>query len=411
MRRTGRPRSPVSEEGNPIQGFAHQLRELHMAAGYPTTTALVEAGVAASYSSVSTATRGDTLPTWEVTKAIVTVCRAPEQEWLEKWATARNLAQGAGLPVCQLPAALTNYGAEQPAASQAGGPLVATEPVPQPTSSERFPALDAQETPLPDSTAVRRGPGPRRLPWSSAKEKVGRAALIAVVAVLGGVAWKTLWPEHTSEAVPTCDDIGVALDDVAHRVYRQTWIDAYNAHGGRDALGCPRPVHEQGLVHAWAAGLSQDLVKDGRNTRLMSITFDKVIVMTGRYFDDYTDPHWNFAAGLQGYPETDPITCGNAQVVYLTSGDYTPGAMVTTPDDRFVWLPRPVWRRYLEQGGPMGPLGRPLNRLGTSADVEGAIEFENGTSITLHAGTASLVPAPGTDTATTPATTVLDRPC
>jgi hypothetical protein len=199
---------------------------------------------------------------------------------------------------------------------------------------------------------------------------------------------------------PTCDDIGVAHDNVdAYRVNRQAWLNAYNAAGGRDKLGCPVSVREQGLVHEWGRGLSQDLADEqNRQTRLMALDTDKVIVMTGTYWTDYTRPHDRFAAGIQGYPTSDPITCGNARVVPLDGGEFTPGAMVSTPAGRFVWLPRPVWLRYLELGGPQGTLGGPLNPL--DENVEGVIQFENGTTIemrdrqaTVNSDGAKTVPA------------------
>lgn len=214
--------------------------------------------------------------------------------------------------------------------------------------------------------------------------KPGVALTVTAIGVL--VVGLILWDrtESSPRSSPTCDDIGVAHDSVDdYRMNRQAWLDAYHAAGGRDKLGCPVPVREQGLVHAWGRGLSQDLIDEqNHQTRLMALGTDKVIVMTGTYWTDYTRPHKRFAAGLQGYPTADPITCGNARVVRLEGGDFTPAAMVSTPAERFVWLPRPVWLRYRELGGPQSPLGRPLNSLGE--DIEGVIEFENGSTIEMR---------------------------
>jgi hypothetical protein len=41
-----------------------------------------------------------------------------------------------------------------------------------------------------------------------------------------------------------------------------------------------------------------------------------------------------------------------------------------------------VWLRYLELGGPQGTLGRPFNPL--DENVEGVIQFENGTAIEMR---------------------------
>jgi hypothetical protein len=120
----------------------------------------------------------------------------------------------------------------------------------------------------------------------------------------------------------------------------------------------------------------------------MSLHGDKVIVVTGVLYDDYTYPHKNVAADRLGYPTSNPITCGNAQVVLLEGSDYAPGALVSMPNGRFAWLPRPMWQRYRDLGGPQGPLDRPLNRL--TPEIEGEIEFENGSTIELRDGRASV---------------------
>jgi len=132
----------------------------------------------------------------------------------------------------------------------------------------------------------------------------------------------------------------------------------------------------------------------------MAIDADKVFVMTGNLYADYTRPHNSVAAGLLGYPVSEPIRCGTATVVLLDKGELAPGAMVSTPTGRYVWLPRPVWLRYGALGGPAGPLGRPRN--GLKPDVEGIIEFENGTTIELRSGTPTVGKEPTAAPSTTP---------
>ncbi|SNY89627.1 hypothetical protein SAMN04244553_6646 [Nocardia amikacinitolerans] len=129
-------------------------------------------------------------------------------------------------------------------------------------------------------------------------------------------------------------------------------------------------------MHPWDQGYSQDLVNDrGQQSRLMATVADRVIVMAGDSWHDYTYPHRQHAARIQGYPQSDPISCGTARIVTLEKGEQTPGAMITSPTNRFVWLPRRVWSKYQQMGG-LPVFGRPLNALGQA--MTGVIEFEHG---------------------------------
>jgi len=401
----GRPRRQIQSTDGPIEAFALELRALHQGAGFATQQQVATASHL-SVSVVASATRGDDLPTWDTTKAVTVVaCAAPKEVWQRRWIDAWGAARDAGRSVPLFPAELSALSPTPPirAGSRTGAePEVAPSSGHVPAPATVHVAADAGAT---SSTAEPDVDRPRDVAgrWAWLRSLSRRWIVVTTVVLIvsgGGVgtAWLLL-----HQPSPGCDDIGVAFDNVSsHRVHRQVWIDAYNAHGGRDALGCPRQEREQGLVHDWGPGVSQDLEKDGKPARLMSIDPDTVIVMSGDYFRDYTEPHWNLAAGRQGYPESDPFTCGNARVALLTRGEYDPGAMVTKPDGRFVWLPRPVLRRYLELGGPSGSLGRPLNGLGV--DVEGDIVFENGGTIKLDAGIAQFVPdASSPNGTTTPA--------
>jgi AcrR family transcriptional regulator len=202
-------------------------------------------------------------------------------------------------------------------------------------------------------------------------------ATLVLAAVAGVIMWqRQAAPEQSEARLPTCADVGVFADGIdAYRWNREVWTDAYEAAGGRAVLGCPVRTAD-GFDHWWDRGMSQDLQdRRGKQTRLMALDRDHVIVMSGQYWTDYTNLHRKLAADLQGYPITDPVSCGNAKVVLLDKGDYTPGAMVTSSSGTYIWLPRPVWHEHQAMGGPQGPLGRPLNALNST--IRGTIAFEH----------------------------------
>lgn len=258
---------------------------------------------------------------------------------------------------------------------EAAATLARDEPsVNRPTLDVADPRVRRASRP-PPTTGARRVVVAVRRRWKIVLAATVTAAIAAVTVVAVVV---TTHGNRIAAHVPACEDIGksmAGLDDF--RWNRQTWIDAYNSAGGRAVLGCPVPIYEQGLVHQWGQGLSQDLA-DGNHhqSRLMAIDPDHVIVMTGTYWTDYTEPNERYAAGKQGYPTSDPIPCGDANVVELIKGDFTPGAMVTSPQGHFIWLPRAAWRRYQQLGGVKGALGRPLNSLGP--EMTGVLQFEHG---------------------------------
>ncbi|MEU7221151.1 hypothetical protein [Nocardia iowensis] len=202
--------------------------------------------------------------------------------------------------------------------------------------------------------------------------------------------------DDTAADTPGCDDIGVLMAGIdSYWGNRQPWWDAYNRAGGKDAIGCPVQRPEQGYVHRWGRGMSQDIRgADGLETRLMALNPAHVVAMTREYWFDYTRPHLADAAELQGYPTSDPVPCGNAKIVPLDEGRLAPGAMVSTPANRYAWLPGPVWRIFQQYGGaPV--LGRPVNSL--AKEIRGHIAFEHGGSIEMvddHAAIPHLIVGP-----------------
>ena len=94
-RRVGRPERPLDPDRGPLADFAHGLRVLRAAAGYPSYRHL--AGKALFSASVlSTAASGDSLPSLPVTLAYVGACGGDPGYWRRRWeAVAADLAGGA----------------------------------------------------------------------------------------------------------------------------------------------------------------------------------------------------------------------------------------------------------------------------------------------------------------------------
>lgn len=375
-----------------------------------------ELGKRAHYSKTafSVACAGDDLPTWDVTVAFLNACqRQVDRTWWTDWQTARAEAEALGLKVPSLPTPLPFLDAEVDGGEDESTSTGETEPTTAPTPSAATSepaAVPASRTGQPvtrPDDEVDAIPGQTEHARSRARRLTMAGVVVAGLVVL--VAAVLVVRGRAQPTTPTCDDIGVFAEgyDKIPQI-RQAWQDAYTAGGGPAMLGCPLPDAVQGCVHEWGPGASQDLQDaQGHKSRLMSLHGDKVIAMTGTYWEDYTQPHFNLAAGRLGYPTSDPTTCGNTRVVLLDGGDYSPGALVNSPAGRFMWLPRPVWLRYLELGGPQGPLGRPLNSL--NKDIEGEIEFENGSAIEMRNGAARL----SRGTSVSPSTTAptIAAPC
>ena len=245
-------------------------------------------------------------------------------------------------------------------------------------------ALRLDEEQPSDKTIVHEEQGPG--PASNQGRRHGRLpvrplaiGVIILVLVIVAFVWfvsrgkQQTAATHNTKAAntqATCADVG----DDGRGVLDPTWAGpfraAYQEAGGKSALGCPRTDDPSGYVHQWGAGTSQDL-QGGRAgiARIMAISPQHVIIMTGSYWHDYTDlgngqPDSN-AAQEKGYPTSNPVACGPAHLVLLEYSQHkeTPGALVTAARSKhFTWLPKSIWLAYKEHGGPFGPLGQPIGQ-------------------------------------------------
>jgi transcriptional regulator with XRE-family HTH domain len=86
-RRVGRPERPQDPPDGPVSRFAHELRQLRAAAGYPTYRALARRAMY-SASVLSSAAGGASFPTLQVTLAFARACGADPAEWQRRWEAA-----------------------------------------------------------------------------------------------------------------------------------------------------------------------------------------------------------------------------------------------------------------------------------------------------------------------------------
>lgn len=337
--------------------------DLQKLIGEGRTYRAVAAQVHVSEPTISQACRGARRPTWEVTSGIVRACGENPEQWRARWEAADTACARRDEPErhASTSSATTNPGESDRSGLTQDATLAASPPA---------------ETPPVTAPLGHRG----RLVLAAV------AGLLVVMTTLSAAAPPKSSPSLPNTAIPGCDDIGIGADSRWIAPFRA----AYTRAGGRDELGCPTP-DQYGYVHEWKPGYSQDL-QGGHavNSRIMALDEHRVVVMAGRYFHDYTAYFTNTAADKQGYPTSDPLPCGPAQVVLLEGSRHSPGAMVTSPDGRFIWLRREAWYLYRTHGGPQGPLGRPTRTLGDQLD--GTITFEHGT-ITLTGSNAHLTPA------------------
>ena len=77
QRRVGRPERPVNPLNGPVSRFAHELRQLRAAAGYPTYRSLARRAMY-SASVLSSAASGVSFPTLQVTLAFARACGGKE---------------------------------------------------------------------------------------------------------------------------------------------------------------------------------------------------------------------------------------------------------------------------------------------------------------------------------------------
>jgi hypothetical protein len=145
----------------------------------------------------------------------------------------------------------------------------------------------------------------------------------------------------------------------------------YDEAGGESVLGCPKPGHvPSSFVHDWGPDLTQDL----DNGRIMMLDDGIPFVITDRASRAYSRAHEVRSADLLGYPVSNPIPCGTAQIILLDGGEESPGALVSTPTNDYVWLPTSIWNQYQMLGGPRGELGVPI----AGNEKAGIWTFEHG---------------------------------
>ena len=89
----GRPERPLDVTDGPLSRFAHELRQLRAAAGYPSYRVLARTALF-SASVLSTAASGAAFPSLPVTLAYAGACGADTAEWRSRWeAVAAELGQ------------------------------------------------------------------------------------------------------------------------------------------------------------------------------------------------------------------------------------------------------------------------------------------------------------------------------
>lgn len=91
----GRPERPLNPGDGPLARFAHELRQLRAAAGYPGYRDLARKALF-SASVLSAAASGSSLPSLQVTLAYVGACGGDRDHWQRRWeAAAADLADWA----------------------------------------------------------------------------------------------------------------------------------------------------------------------------------------------------------------------------------------------------------------------------------------------------------------------------
>lgn len=101
--RAGRPERPLDPRDGLVSRFAHELRQLRAAAGYPSYRVLARTALF-SASVLSTAASGSSFPSLRVTLAYVSACGADATEWRWRWeAVAAKLAPRPPAPPAGVP--------------------------------------------------------------------------------------------------------------------------------------------------------------------------------------------------------------------------------------------------------------------------------------------------------------------
>jgi hypothetical protein len=112
--RAGRPERVIDPADGPPSGFAHALRQVRAAAGYPSYRVLAKKALFAP-SVLSSAASGMSLPTLEVTLAYARACGADTAEWRLRWEAVAAELGG------YTPGALTAYSGDVPVQRLAKG--------------------------------------------------------------------------------------------------------------------------------------------------------------------------------------------------------------------------------------------------------------------------------------------------
>ncbi|WP_410646504.1 helix-turn-helix domain-containing protein [Amycolatopsis sp. cmx-4-54] len=207
-RQAGRPRR---ELGNtPTDLFAGRLRELTEAAGMRGQVDIARRANI-SGSTAAAAIRGERLPTWDTTKAIVWACDESVPDWRNDWITTREKAELAGQSPPKCPPGLLDETADPRPA-----PIAAPAPPCAPTVEAPVPA---DEPHFPDEHDGASGTRLRsRLRPSRWRRGLLAAAIGAVV--VAGVGIRVVAGQEPKPPTPDCDAIGVAYTGVAaHRVH------------------------------------------------------------------------------------------------------------------------------------------------------------------------------------------------
>jgi Helix-turn-helix domain len=93
--KAGRPEVPLDPLDGPLSRFAHELRQLRAAAGYPSYRVLAKTAFY-SASALSTAASGAAFPSLAITLAYAGACGADPAEWRQRWEATAGLVQQPG---------------------------------------------------------------------------------------------------------------------------------------------------------------------------------------------------------------------------------------------------------------------------------------------------------------------------
>lgn len=128
--RAGRPEPPLDPGDGPLSWFAHELRQLRAAAGYPSYRDLARKALF-SASVLSAAASGSSLPSLQVTLAYAGACGGDLGDWQRRWEAVA--ASCAGRPT-------RSGGAAGSAVTITGAPPARAEPAFAPAELPPAPA-------------------------------------------------------------------------------------------------------------------------------------------------------------------------------------------------------------------------------------------------------------------------------